>query len=115
MCTSVVAVLNTSPPPDGSFGRQCCAVGQNHCWAEAQHLLLWAVHGLGLVLIWRLRGGGMGLCLLQSQLAFGTQLKEPLSPDEVPVLWDLVVPWLFPQTSSPLVPKSVFFIPFRKI
>lgn len=57
----------------------------------------------------------MGLCLLQSKLAFGTQLKELLSPDKVLVLWDLVMPWLFPQTSSPLVPKSVVFIPFRKI
>lgn len=41
---------------------------------------------------------------------------ELLSPDEAPVLWDLVVPGLFPWTISTFVPKSgFFFIPFRQI
>lgn len=74
MCISVLAVLNTSAPPGGSFRPQWCAVGQTHCWAEGQHLLLWAAHGLGLVLIWGMHGGGMSLCLLQSKVAFCAQL-----------------------------------------
>lgn len=74
MCPSVLMVLNSPPSPDGISGPQCCAVGQNPCWAEGQHLLLWATHGLGLMLIWGLHRGGVDPCCLLPKPAFGTCL-----------------------------------------
>lgn len=113
MCPSVLMVLNSPPSPDGISGPQCCAVDQNLCWAEGQHLLLWATHGLGLVLIWGLHRGGVDPCCLLPKPAFGTRFTQLLSLLRSKCFWTCSFPGCSPRPA--FVWSSRFFLfPFRR-